>query len=88
MPHRLFQCQNEEAVSIEYAFLKNILKHKLIDDDSVMPDVFPVDYHMETDEFGISVPMVHAADRKGRKIAYRYSYPLTDAANLSISSGP
>jgi len=78
MPDGVCECRSDAARGIERQLLRNIRNHELIDDDKVMPGVFPVGWCVNIDELGVTFESEHAADSQGYELGFRMVHPITD----------
>lgn len=62
------------AGQIERQIVINLLKHDIIDDDTVMPEDFTIPWQIKIDEFGITNTVKHARDDQGRSLGYAINY--------------
>lgn len=74
------RCESSEAKAIEYQLQKNIVSHKLVDDDKVIPDTFVVNWQISRNQYGVDVIRNHAADGSGHDVGYQFVHPIKDLA--------
>jgi hypothetical protein len=71
-------CSSDEAVTIEMQLLRNILNHKLVDDDKVIPAKFVVPWQIRHELFGLDIECHVAQDSLGRGIGHVFDHPIHD----------
>lgn len=85
LPRTLLRCSSEAAVQIEMHLLRTLRNHEHLDDDKVVPAVYPVSHPTVIDDFGFNIKQVHASDSLGRTIGFRHEHPLADLdASISL----
>lgn len=72
------ECETEIGRRMEYQLLMNVVNHRLIKDDKVVPDKFPVTPSISMDEFGVKIINERAEDEKGRKIGFKTIHQIID----------
>lgn len=78
LPDEIYQCESPPARKIESTLLANIRNHELIDDDKVIPDAFPIEWHVKINELGVSLDRQMTKDGEGVDLGYRIDHPIKD----------
>lgn len=85
LPCSLLRCTSEAAIEIEQRLLRTLRNHECLDDDKVVPEIYPVSHRTTIDEFGFDIEQIYACDSLGRRIGFRHEHPLADLdASISL----
>lgn len=72
------QCQSEAAKEIETAIHMDIINHELINDDTVVPAWYSIDWDPKISLFGVEVGREYAKDSAGRNVGHVFNYVIND----------
>lgn len=77
VPARL-KCEGDYARSVESSLYYNFTTFELFGDDYVVPDFFPISYHVGMNLLGQDIPRESATDTEGRHVGYQYKHIMSD----------
>lgn len=72
------KCESEAARRIELKLLRNVVNHELIDDDTVVPSFFMIEWDMDFLLFNLKVEREYSKDIEGRDIGHKFLHPIKD----------
>jgi hypothetical protein len=70
------RCTSPAAIEIEKDLQRHIVNFECIGDDKVVPDDYTVYWQIHLNEFGVNIPIEHAADAQGGTLGYTWKHPI------------